>query len=41
VVYGSRYIHPYTGDVEIKVARLLGMTPEDEAAVYAKQTTRK
>lgn len=41
VVYASRYQHPYTGEVEIKLARLLGMTPEDEAAVYRKQTTRE
>lgn len=34
--YASRYIHPGTGDVEIRVARLVGLSPEQEAEVHDK-----
>lgn len=32
--YASRYVNPYTGDVQVKVARLVGFTPEQEADMY-------
>lgn len=33
--YTSRYGHPHTADLELKSARLVGFSPDDEAAVYA------
>lgn len=32
--YASRYINPYTGDVQIKLARLVGFTDEQQAEIY-------
>jgi hypothetical protein len=31
--YASRYVHPYSGDVDITVATLVGYTPEESLAV--------
>ena len=38
VRYASRYNHPYTGAVEIKIARLVGFSDADETAVYQEMT---
>lgn len=40
VRYAQRYIDPYTGEVEIKIARLLGLSDDDERAVHAKYSKR-
>lgn len=32
--YASRYINPYTGEVQIKFARLVGFTAEQQAEIY-------